>query len=150
VSGYDVAITGGSTASSKDFGDTTNILLAGTVYNDANSNGVQDNGELGIPGVVINVISNNTIVATRTTDAAGKWQVKGLSAGSGEVDVVVPAGYTVTSPASGKYVGSASSAQRIGNLNFALHKTTPPPMISRSVAAMLLTDDIERVIGLVA
>src|SRR5262249_16551563 len=33
----------------QDFGDTTNILLGGVVFNDANKNGVRDAGEAALP-----------------------------------------------------------------------------------------------------
>src|SRR5207253_2624152 len=121
ASTYAVTLPATTVAAGRDFGMTRNILLAGTVYNDTNSNGVKDAGEAGIVGVTVNIISNNVIVATRTTDANGFWQVKGLGAGSGEADVVIPAGYTATNPATGKYVGSMSSGQQNANLNFGLH-----------------------------
>src|SRR5262249_33765514 len=82
VNSYTVVVRAGqarSVSKNKDFGNTTNILLAGTVFNDVNSNGAKDGGEAGIPGVVININSpaGGATIATRTTDANGFWQVKG-------------------------------------------------------------------------
>jgi uncharacterized repeat protein (TIGR01451 family) len=45
--------------------------VSGTVYFDANKNGLQDNGELGIPGVTIKVLGKNKSI---TTDENGYYQ----------------------------------------------------------------------------
>ena len=37
----------------------------------ANKNGTQDAGESGLAGFVVNIISNGSTVASRTTDASG-------------------------------------------------------------------------------
>src|SRR5262249_51193438 len=94
ISSYDATITAASTSGGNDSGLTTNILLAGAVFNDANSNGVKDAGETGIANVVVNIISNGSTIASRTTDANGFWQVKGLSEGTGQAKAVIPSGYT--------------------------------------------------------
>src|SRR5262249_54121089 len=79
TAGYDVTLAAGESATGKNFAVTTNIFLAGKVFNDINSNGVQDAGEAGIAGLTLNIRSNNVIVTSRTTDANGAWQVKGLA-----------------------------------------------------------------------
>lgn len=140
IPGYDVVLGGGTIASGKDFGVTTNIYLAGTVYNDANNNNVQDAGEPGIAGVTIDIVSNETIVATRVTDSAGKWQVKGLSAGTGSAVAVVPVGYLATNPGNARYDGSASSGQQIGNLNFGLRAAAPAPVTAFGTTSILNPD----------
>src|SRR5262249_875517 len=124
VPGYDLTLAAGENQTEKDFGVTSNILLAGKVFDDIDSNGSQGADEPGIPGIVINIVSNDTIVASRTPDANGKWQVKGLSAGTGEAQAVIPDNFTPTSPADGKYAGSMSAGQQNANLNFGLHVTT--------------------------
>ncbi len=43
------------------------------VWKDANNNGIQDTGELGVQGVIVQLLSGTTVVATDTTDAAGKY-----------------------------------------------------------------------------
>src|SRR4029078_374693 len=75
--GYNPVISGGNSISGQDFGDTTNVYLAGKAFNDVNGNGVQDGGEAGIPGVVVEIKSpaGGSTIATRTTDANGFWQV---------------------------------------------------------------------------
>jgi hypothetical protein len=59
------------------------------VWNDANNNGLQDAGELGIPNVTVTLrtASGNTIVAATTTDANGAYLFAGLCAGDYVVEV---------------------------------------------------------------
>lgn len=141
--GYDIAVSG-QTVGGVNFGFTTNIRLAGTIFNDGNSNGVRDAGEAAIAGVTVNVVSNNTIVATRITDENGFWQVKGLSAGTGEARVVLPTGYTATQPNNAKYAGSMSSGQQNGNLNFGLKlSATPTPVMTPPAVKILHLEKID-------
>lgn len=142
-----ITIADGQYRSGNDFGNTTNIRLAGKVFNDANANGVIDAGENGIAGVVVNIVSNNAIVATRTTDASGGWQVKGLSMGAGRAEIVLPGGYVATLPTGGSYLGSMSSGQQNTNLNFGVVQAGTSPLIdqhaviSRRVNRLDLFDD---------
>src|SRR5207248_1680999 len=87
-----------------------------------------------------NIVSDNQVVAARTTDASGFWQVKGLSAGTGEADVLT-AGRAPTNPADGKYTGSMSSGQQNANLNFGLNGAGPAPAIDTR-ASILVVDAI--------
>jgi hypothetical protein len=119
IAGYDAALTGSQTAG-KDFGVTSNILLGGTCFNDMNSNGIQDAGEAPFAGITVDISSNGSTVASRTTDANGKWQVKGLSAGSGEASIISPPGYFAKVPMNGKYTGSMTAGQQNANLNFGM------------------------------
>ena len=43
------------------------------VYHDSNSNGTKDAGELGIPGVVVELVQGSTVISTATTDVNGKY-----------------------------------------------------------------------------
>lgn len=68
------------------------------VWHDVNANGIQDAGEPGIAGAVVNLRSpDNTIIHTDTTDAAGLYLFEGLCPGDYKVEVVPPAG-AVASP----------------------------------------------------
>ncbi|MGA7719790.1 MAG: SdrD B-like domain-containing protein [Ignavibacteriaceae bacterium] len=73
------------------------------VWNDANHNGIQDAGETGISNVTVQLYnnSNNSLVATTTTDANGKYLFSNLSAGSYYVQFVIPNGYTVSAALQG-------------------------------------------------
>ena len=67
------------------------------IWHDKNHNGIQDAGELGIPGVKVELMQGATVVATATTDVNGKYSFANLSNG----------GYTVRIAASNFDVGGA-------------------------------------------
>ena len=77
-------IAGGGDVWTVDFGfrAITAHTLGGTVWNDANANGLIDAGETAIAGVTLNVLSGATVVATVTTDSSGAYLVQGLAAGT--------------------------------------------------------------------
>lgn len=79
--------------------------IGDTIFNDlGGTNGVQDAGEPGIPGVVVSLYRNNaplgtfngsdTLLSTVTTDANGQYLFSGLADGEYIVSVPVPAGYS--------------------------------------------------------
>ena len=69
-----------------------------TVYTDANGDGVQDNGEVGLSGVTVNLLNGSGTPTGRTaaTDASGIATFKGLVPGSYEVSVDTPSGDVAT------------------------------------------------------
>lgn len=71
--------------------------LAGTVYVDANNNGVQDTGEAGIEGVTLNLTGTdglgNAVDRTATTDAAGDYVFAQLAGGTYSLAETQPAGF---------------------------------------------------------
>lgn len=71
--------------------------ISGFIWDDASADGVQDAGEAGIAGVTVALWSAAdgapiAVIATTTTDAAGRYQFGGLAAGSYFVDVTDEAG----------------------------------------------------------
>lgn len=77
--------------------------IAGTVFNDANSNGAQNAGELGIQNVRMFIDANSNGVfnageSTAVTDASGNYSITGLVAGTHRLTIELPAGYQVTAP----------------------------------------------------
>jgi uncharacterized repeat protein (TIGR01451 family) len=77
------------------------------VFEDTNGNGIQDLGESGIEGVVVNVKkADGTIAGTATTTTGGKYKVD-VEAGTYTVEFVLPAG-AKTSP-TGKGTTSTDS-----------------------------------------
>ena len=76
------------------------------VWYDANGNGCQDAGELGIPNVKVSLYSGacgttGTLVATTTTDSTGHYLFSGLCPGNYQVAITTPAGYNATTPNKG-------------------------------------------------
>ncbi len=109
-SGAHVTVSAGQTLSGQNFGDeipaATTGIIAGTVFNDANGDGAQDNGETGLAGVLVYADLGNVghIVAgdpSTLTNAAGGYTLPGLAAGSYVVRQVLPLGYVQTTPGSG-------------------------------------------------
>ncbi|WP_461125424.1 SdrD B-like domain-containing protein, partial [Spirosoma aerophilum] len=71
--------------------------LGDFVFVDTNKNGVQDAGEPGIPGVVVTLVSNGTVVATTTTNGSGIYSFTGLTPGVPySLSFTTPVGYTAT------------------------------------------------------
>jgi hypothetical protein len=61
------------------------------VWNDANENGVQDAGELGVAGVTVNLLdAQGNLLATTQTDDAGKYKFENLLPGDYLVEFVKP------------------------------------------------------------
>ncbi len=53
--------------------------ISGFVWNDLNENGLQNDGELGIPGVSVSLYtSDNILIATISTDASGNYLFEGV------------------------------------------------------------------------
>jgi hypothetical protein len=64
--------------------------LSGTLFYDANKNGIQDNGENGIGGVTVTLTDSLNNQTTTTTDTSGKYSFTNLKPGS----------YSVSAPSS--------------------------------------------------
>ncbi len=69
----------------------------GTVFDDANANGLQGSGEAGIAGVTVSLYDNlNNLVGTQLTAANGSYSFANLAAGNYTVVETDPAGYVST------------------------------------------------------
>ncbi|MGE5621137.1 MAG: SdrD B-like domain-containing protein [archaeon] len=66
------------------------------VWNDINHNGIQDAGEPGIQGVIVNLFAcnGNVVLQSTTTASDGSYHFTGLTPGSYYVQFVLPSGYT--------------------------------------------------------
>jgi LPXTG-site transpeptidase (sortase) family protein len=78
-------------------GATVTAALGDFVWLDANMDGIQDAGEIGVANVTVRLLDQNgNQLATTTTDANGFYSFTGLTPGTYRVDFVPPAGYTVS------------------------------------------------------
>jgi fimbrial isopeptide formation D2 family protein/uncharacterized repeat protein (TIGR01451 family) len=87
---------GSSTRVDVDFGVTGIGSISQYVWNDANANGVRDEGEVGIGGVVVSVVwagadgvfgTADDVTYTTTTDAQGRYLIPHLPAGRYRVSI---------------------------------------------------------------
>jgi uncharacterized repeat protein (TIGR01451 family) len=80
-----------------DAGIFKNASLGDRVWNDANSNGIQDATEVGIANVAVSLWADGTTqVGTTTTNASGLYSFTNLRPGTYQVRVATPTGFTVT------------------------------------------------------
>jgi hypothetical protein len=91
------------------------LTIRGTVFDDEDG-GSFDRGDVGVPGVTVNLLdSNGNLVASTTTDNGGNYEFTEQAGipgtGNYTVSVVVPAGFTNVTPI------SVSVALTRGNLN---------------------------------
>ena len=98
-SGFDVGVTGITPAAS--------TITSGIVYNDVNSNGIQDPGESGLPGVTVRLIgTDNAVQTTMTSDGsdgkpAGSYSFENVPSGA-YLQVLLPPGtWTAENPPPG-------------------------------------------------
>ena len=97
---------------------TPTYAVGDFVWVDANSNGVQDAGEAGLPGVTVNLLdSAGTVLASMVTDAAGYYHFDGLPAGTYQVGFVLPDGYAWTVYQAGSDVTVDSDADVVTGLS---------------------------------
>src|SRR5690606_4144741 len=100
---------------------TQGSALTGTVYNDANRDGVRGgSGEPGLAGLTVYVDANNNGQfdpgeLSTTTAANGSFSLT-VGAGNHRVSVVAPEGFNFTTAQSRTVSGGAS------NVNFGLHR----------------------------
>ena len=130
--GNHVTVVAGQTASNANFGDFSspvvigpppgNGSISGTVFNDANGNGKQDSGELGIANVEVYLDVNNAgfFVAgdpETTTNASGVYSFSGLAFGLYIVRQIPPSGDTQTLPTGnlGIHINLAANQASTGN-----------------------------------
>ena len=96
-----LSVISGVEYSNNDFGRNSAGNLGDRVWNDANNNGVQDAGELGISGVTVQLYAGNgtSLLASAATDANGLYNFPGLADGPYVVKVLtstLPSGFTQT------------------------------------------------------
>ncbi len=123
----DVTVAGAD-VSGVNFGYSQLGVVGDTVYSDANSNGTQDPGEPGIAGVTLDLIgagpdgilgtADDAVIATKTTDAEGKYlfeNADGVAAGEDYIVRVtdtngVLTGFTQTSDPEGDNNGEGTAS----------------------------------------
>lgn len=86
-------VNAGSTATIPTLTRPQNADLSGYAYVDANDNGMMDAGETVVPGMTAALVNTeNAIITTTTTDAAGQWRFENVPAGDWRVTLTAPEG----------------------------------------------------------
>ncbi len=99
---------------------TIHCTICGTKFADANRNGVQDNGEAGLPGWTIALYyPNGPLYATKITDANGNYCFNDIPCGTWTVTEVQKPGFVQTHPAGAHTVtlgtGTTQNGVNFGN-----------------------------------
>ena len=97
--------------------------VSGTVFNDANSDGILDNGETGLAGVKVYLDINNNGVFDAAdyyviTDTHGNYTFANLAAGTYSIREVLPAGSHSTAPTGGVFTLNFAAGQDVIGQNF--------------------------------
>jgi hypothetical protein len=93
--------------------------IMGMVFDDMNGNGAVDENETGLAGWTVSLEQPvGTVIANQTTAEDGSYAFMGLSAGEYAVSETVQMGWTLVSPADGRYPVTITN-MTIANLDFA-------------------------------
>ncbi len=77
-----------------DCGASPYASIGNFVWNDLNQNGIQDNGEVGVPDVTVNLMDcSGNVIKTTSTDNSGFYLFDSLEAGDYKIEFVLPDGY---------------------------------------------------------
>jgi hypothetical protein len=98
-----VSLAEGKAVAGVDFGDFKQGAVSGSVYDDANRDGVRQGSEVGVAGVMVFIDAAGTgkLAASdpqTTTNADGNYSFSGIGPGSYVVRIVPPAGDVGTTP----------------------------------------------------
>ncbi|BAY67315.1 hypothetical protein NIES23_00880 [Trichormus variabilis NIES-23] len=90
-----VNLSPGENDTTVDAGFYKTASLGDFVFKDANNNGIQDAGEVGVGQVTVELINptNGDVIATTTTNSSGGYQFSGLTPGNYQVRFTAPTGY---------------------------------------------------------
>lgn len=92
-----ITLAGGEPNKNIDAGLRPNGSIGDRVWDDANQNGIQDNGENGIPGVIVKLYDcNDNFIAQTTTNSNGIYKFSNLRPRNYYVQFVLPSGYGFT------------------------------------------------------
>ncbi len=89
-------VQSGDTITSIDAGLLFGATIGDFVFNDLDTDGIQDAGEPGVDGVVVQLLSGATVVASTTTSGGGLYSFTNVVPGTYTIQVVLPVDATPT------------------------------------------------------
>ncbi len=92
-----LTIVSGVNNNSLDQGFFTQAKIGNLVWNDTDADGIRDNGEAGIDGVVVTLLRGTTVVATTTTAGGGLYSFS-VDPGTYSIRFTQPAAFSNVSP----------------------------------------------------
>jgi len=113
---HTVVMTSGFHASDKNFGNSQFGIISGTVFNDTLGNGVHDVTDPGLPNWEVQLLQDTTIVASRVTDALGRYSFDSVAVGAYSVREVLQSGWIHTT--SETYTFTVTPGEEFLNTNF--------------------------------
>jgi uncharacterized repeat protein (TIGR01451 family) len=97
-----VTLVSGQSSTGNNFHDAQNATIGDFVWVDANGNGQQGDGEVGLSNVVVRLYdTNNVVLATTTSTVAGAYSFTNLPPGAYQVQFDARSGYYRTLPDQG-------------------------------------------------
>lgn len=137
-----VSVVAGQDLGSVDFGYLYAAppgAIGDRVWHDLDGDGVQDLGEPGLGGVVVELRDDSsTLLASVTTDAGGNYGFMTVDAGTYSLSIIAPAYYDATGDRDG--VGTPNVTvivleigEEIDNADFGLRYNPPPAMVGDRV-----------------
>jgi hypothetical protein len=125
---YDLTLGAGAIATSKNFGNTQNILISGSVFNDLDKDKVKDSTEKGLSAWRVFIDKDNDGVfdsgeSSVLTSSSGAWSFRGLAAGTYIVRVVAVSGWARTTPTGGSFTITLGAAATASGKNFGFAQT---------------------------
>lgn len=128
---HTVTLASGQAGTGKNFGNTQNVLISGTIWNDLDGDGVKDVGDSAtttepvLSGWKVYIDANkngllDTGEKTATTNSSGVFEFSLLPAGTYRLREVLPSGWRRTAPSSGYFDltlgnGASATGKNFGN-----------------------------------
>nr|WP_255603123.1 SdrD B-like domain-containing protein [Oscillochloris sp. ZM17-4] len=106
------ALASGANDLSWDAGIYLPASLGDFIWDDANANGVQDSGELGVSSVTMRLIQGGAVISTTTTASDGSYHFRELGAGDYQIEVVRPTGRQISPQLQGGDTATDSDIDR--------------------------------------
>src|SRR4051812_7863788 len=123
---YALGLASGATSSGSEFGNFVSRSVSGTVFGDANANGLdREAGEQGVAGWTVYADGNNNSARdsgepTSVSNSLGQYNLTGLANGNYKIRIVGQAGWTCSFPSSCLNTGSIGSGQSDSGKNFGI------------------------------